>query len=103
LAIRPQAEVGQRGHLAASDEGDVMELSVYQMGWQAGWQEAERRGEMKVLARFYERQLQRQLTEADRTALTERVEALGVHRLLDVALELQGEALAAWLGDPAAS
>jgi predicted transposase YdaD len=80
---------------------DVMESSIYQMGKQRGEQEGELKGELKTLARLYERRLQRPLTEGERTAVAQRLEKLGVDRLLDVPQELSSDALAAWLDDPA--
>ena len=49
-----------------------------------------------------ERRLGRPLTEAERAALGERLDRLGVDRVDDVRETLAGEALAAWLADPAA-
>ena len=83
-----------------------MEISVYQMGKLEGQLESKLKGELKgeleTLALIYARQLQRPLTEAERSTLAQRVGTLSVDRLLDVA-EQSADALAEWLGDPAAS
>ena len=80
-----------------------MQSSVYQMGKVDGRQEGKQEGELKAVTRFYERRLQRPLTEAERDALAQRVGKLSIDRLYDVSEKLPADALAAWLGDPAAS
>jgi hypothetical protein len=72
-----------------------MQSAVYEMGRQ--------QGELNMLARFYERRLQRPLAEGERTALAQRLEKLGADPLIDAALKLSGDALAAWLAEPADS
>ena len=51
------------------------------------------------LLRFFARKLARPLTDAERTLLTSRLATLGAERLGDVALDLDGAQLAAWLED----
>jgi hypothetical protein len=95
VAMKDQRQRGlSESILKALSEEEAMQNPLYLMG--------EQKGEQKVVARFYERRLQRPLTEGERAALTQRIEKLGVDRLLDVPQELSADALAAWLGDPAA-
>lgn len=72
-----------------------MQSSIFEMGKQ--------RGEQNTMARLYERRLQRPLSEGERAALSQRLEKLGADRMLDVPVEMSPDALAAWLGDPAAN
>ena len=78
---------------------DVMQSSVYQMGWQEG----EQQGEQKTLVRHYEKRLGRPLTAEERATLGQRLATLGADRLDDVLFGLSPEAIAAWLGDPNAA
>jgi hypothetical protein len=78
---------------------DVRNNPVYEMGFRDGLLEAE----LKVFAHLYKWRLQRPLTEAERSALAQRVGKLSFDRLYDVSEELSPEALAAWLDDPATS
>ncbi len=80
-------------------EEDIMQGTAWEMGERRGKLE----GELRTLARLFERRLQRGLTEGERAALAQRLEQLGVDRLLDASQELAADALAAWLGDPATS
>jgi hypothetical protein len=60
-------------------------------------------GRMQTLARQFERRLGRSLAEGERKVLAERLDRLGEDRVDDALFALAGEALAAWLADPAAS
>ena len=51
------------------------------------------------MTRLFAKRLGRPLTEAEQQTVALRHEKLGLSRLEDVALEQQGEALAAWLAD----
>lgn len=106
LVVVAKKDQRQRGLdqaiLAVLSEEDVMQSSVYEMGMQRGELKGELKGEQKTLARIYERRLQRPLTDGERATLAQRIEKLGVDRLLDVPDDLSADALAAWLGDPAA-
>jgi hypothetical protein len=104
VATKDQRQRGLgQGILAVLSKEDVMQSSVYQMGKLDGVLEGELKGKLEMLAPLYERRLQRPLTEAERGTLAQRVGKLSVGRLLDVPLERSADALAEWLGDPAAS
>jgi exonuclease VII small subunit len=51
----------------------------------------------------FERRLRRALTDAERDTVRARFTTLGPERLGDVVLDLEGDALAAWIADPAAT
>ena len=57
---------------------------------------------LALLVRLYERRLGRELTEAERGTLRERLSRLGPARVGDVVLDLGAEELADWLADPEA-
>ena len=108
VATKDQRQRGlSRGILAVLSKEDVMQSSVYQMGKvdgkQEGKLEGELEGELKAVTQLYERRLGRVLSEGERDVLPKRLGMLGLDRLLDMPLELPADALAAWLGDPAAS
>jgi hypothetical protein len=63
----------------------------------------EQRGELRTLVRAYEPGLGRPLAGGERTTLTQRLEKVGIDRLLDLQRELPAAALAAWLADPSAT
>jgi hypothetical protein len=103
VATKDQRQRGlSRGILAGLSEEDIMQSSVYELGKQRGEQAGELKGEIKTVTRVYERRLQRPLVESERTVLAQRLDKLGIDRLLDVPQELSIDALTAWLGDPAA-
>ncbi len=54
------------------------------------------------LAHLFERRLKRSLTKAERATLRTRLGTVGPTRLGDVVLDLDADALAAWLADPGA-
>lgn len=60
-------------------------------------------GREQVLSRLFARRLGRALGEAEAQVLHARLASLGAERLSDVVLELEGDALAGWLNDPATS
>ena len=66
-----------------------------------GLQEGIQRGEREALTRLFMKRLGRALTEGEQQIVAARHEKLGLSRLEDVALELRGEDLKAWLADPA--
>ena len=80
-----------------------MESSVYRMGQRDGEERGEQRGEQKVLAKLFEKRLGRALADDERGVLVRKLGSLGYDRLVDVRDTLSPEALAAWLGDPAAT
>jgi len=51
----------------------------------------------------FERRLRRALTNAERATVRARFTTLGPERLSDVVLDLEGDALAAWITDPKAT
>ncbi len=63
-------------------------------------QEACLAGSLRWAQRQFERRLGRPLTETERATLTARFRGVGSERVLDVAFEREGPALAAWLADP---
>jgi hypothetical protein len=77
---------------------DPMQDQAFHRGNQQGVLE----GELRMLTRLYAWRLQRPLTDNERTVLARRVEKLGLRRVLEIRQELPADALAAWLGDPAA-
>jgi hypothetical protein len=107
-ATKDKRQRGLRGAiLALLSEEDVMQISVYELGWQHGEQAAREAGELKgglkILGQLYELRLGRALAEEERATLQERLGKLGAARLLVVQRELSPDALAAWLGDSGAS
>ena len=70
-------------------------------GLDAGIKKGRLEGERGALTRLFAKRVGRALTEAEQQTVALRHETLGLSRLEDVALELRGEALAAWLKDPA--
>ncbi len=57
---------------------------------------------LRFFARPFERKLGRRLAAGEQAVLAQRLGALGSDRIADVVLDLPRDALAAWLGDPAA-
>ncbi len=55
-----------------------------------------------ALEHQFERRLHRALTDSERDTLRVRLTSLGPERLGDVVLDLDGDALAAWIADPSA-
>lgn len=64
--------------------------------------EGRRAGLQSSLHHLFVRKLARPLTEEERAAIALRLDTLGPDRLGDAVLDLDAEALAAWLADPAA-
>lgn len=60
-------------------------------------------GRLEVCAEAFAKRLARPLTDAEWEVLADRLGRLGNDRLAAVAFTFEGEALAAWLADPAAS
>jgi hypothetical protein len=99
VATKDRRQRGLRGAiLAMLTEEDMMQSSAYELGKQRG----EQVGKLEMLASIYERRLGREMSEGERAVVVERLEKLGVERLLDLPLALSADALAAWLADPAA-
>lgn len=92
-----------------TEQGDEeRNLIVEIQEWFAQYQESfrkegEDRGRVAVFTRQFERRLGRPLAESERRVLAERLARLGEDRVDNVVLGFTGEALAAWLVDPAAS
>jgi hypothetical protein len=80
-------------------EEDVMQGTAFEMGKLRG----EQAGKLEMLAQLYELRLQRALAERERAVIAQRLEKLGAARLLRAPQEMAPDALAAWLGDPAAN
>ncbi len=72
-----------------------------QEGLNDGLQRGRMEGEREALTRLFVKRLGRPLTEAEQQTVALRHEKLGLSRLEDVALELRGEDLKAWLADDA--
>ncbi|HEU4410424.1 MAG TPA: hypothetical protein VFS43_34535 [Polyangiaceae bacterium] len=84
----------------------VMQNWIYKQGLAKGIEQGIEQGiergierGLRLFERVLERRLGRPLSEAERGALARRFQTLGPDRLGDVATELSGEALAAWLND----
>lgn len=58
---------------------------------------------LRPLVRQFERRLGRPLSDAERAALSTRLDVVGPERLGDVVLDLDSAALAAWLASPTAT
>jgi hypothetical protein len=69
-------------------------------GIERGIERGEKKGIEKMLARLFVRRLGRALTEREQQALAARTRAQAPEEVEDRALDLEGEALAAWLLDP---
>lgn len=74
-----------------------------EQGVEQGIEQGVARGLLQMLAMQFAQRLGRALTDAERTALDQRARTLGVERLGRAVLDLDAEALAAWLLDPAAT
>ncbi len=70
---------------------------------QEGRLEGEHEGRVATHARIFSKRLGRPLSDAEHAVLAERLDRLGEDRIVDLFLTHDGEALAAWLADPAAS
>ncbi|WP_438030707.1 hypothetical protein [Sorangium sp. So ce233] len=88
-----------------SEERDfIMETREWYEQWNARrMKEAEERGQLQMTARLCAMRLGRPLTEAETTALAERLDRLREDRVGEVVLSSSAEALAAWLSDPNAT
>jgi hypothetical protein len=62
----------------------------------------EDRGRTKIYVRLFAQRLGRALTDRERATVEQHLQTLGDERLNAVVLSSSPEALAAWLGDPAA-
>lgn len=62
--------------------------------------EQRRREDSELLSRLFARRLRRELTAMEQTALRTRLDLVGPARMGDVVIDLDGDALAAWLADP---
>ncbi|MFS8070005.1 MAG: hypothetical protein ACMG6S_26875 [Byssovorax sp.] len=65
-------------------------------------QEGKHEGRVATHARVFAKRLGRPLSDAEHAVLAERLDRLGEDRLVDLFLTHDGDALAAWLADPAA-
>jgi hypothetical protein len=64
-------------------------------------QEGKLKGRVATHARVFSRRLGRPFSDAERAVLAERLDRLGEDRLVDLVLTHDGDALAAWLTEPA--
>jgi hypothetical protein len=71
-------------------------------GLEQGLDQGIDRGKSVELERLFARRVGRPLSEAEQRSFAEKLASLGHERLEDVLFEKRAEALAAWLGDPAA-
>ena len=90
LGLTPALEKGARAHR----EGLLQ-------GLRKGFDEGRNEG-LAPLAHLFARKLGRPLDDHEREILIARLGALGPDRLGDIALDLDGAALALWLADPSA-
>lgn len=99
------ASTAPRRYAAQREDYESLE-EVFQEGRQEGHTEGREEGidpGIAPLRRLFERKLERALASEEPAMLTARLVSLGPDRLGDVALDLEGEALATWLGDLAAT
>jgi hypothetical protein len=75
---------------------------LVKFGEDRGYDRGYDRGRTETCVRLFARRLGRALTDSERATVEQRLKALGEERLDDVVLSSGPEALAAWLGDPAA-
>lgn len=97
----PRSDALKEWFMSINDEGMIERSRPFRAGEARG----EARGEVQGLAplvRLFERKLQRALADGERVRLLERLHTLGPERLGDAALDLDGDALGAWLADDAA-
>ncbi|MFO0591154.1 MAG: Uma2 family endonuclease [Polyangiaceae bacterium] len=86
-----RAEGREEGRVEGREEGRV-----------EGREEGRKEAAAAMLHQLFERKLRRPLTEGERAEIDARLTRLGAARLGDVVLDLAGDALDAWLRDPAA-
>lgn len=80
---------------------DIGEQRGLQKGLQQGLQQGLNDG-LAPLARLFARRLNRPLSEQELQLLVTRLDSLGANRLGDVVLDLDSDALQAWLTNPSA-
>jgi hypothetical protein len=85
---------------AMLDEIDKLLLREIPMLREA-FEEGEAKGIEKMLRELFVRRMGRELSAAEQEALAKRAGALGPNKLLGAGVMLEGDALAAWLLDPA--
>ncbi len=104
IVIQTHLDARRRGAPTESIMVDTSEAralieKVFTRGLNKGLDEGRSEG-LAPLAHLFARKLDRSLTERERESLIARLDALGPDRLGDVALDLDGTALALWLADP---
>lgn len=82
---------------AMDDQGVTFSSKLYRRGRDDGMLAG-----LGPIQHQFERKLGRKLTEPERETLRQRLESVGAVRLGDVALDLDGDALAAWIASPTA-
>jgi len=89
------------GMVAKEAENEIMTLAerLRQEGEERGLTKGLTKG-LAPLAHQFERRLKRRLSQDERSILQIRLHHLGPDRLGDVVLDLDPNALAAWLADP---
>lgn len=92
------------GEGAASQENVMVDTTearaLIKRVWNAGHTQGISRGEQRALTRQFEHRLARPLSAEEHSTLAARFESVGPERLGDLVLDLDGDALAAWLADP---
>jgi hypothetical protein len=79
-----------------------LKQEIRQEGKLEGELEGELKGRVATHAGLVAKRLGRPLSEAEHAVLAERLDRLGEDRIFDLVLTHDGDALAAWLADPAA-
>ena len=108
ILVRWRFEIPAEAAQRDSDEENFMATAhelfetFEQQAVQRGLQQGVAQGVVLVLGHLFGRRLGRALTDNEMGVVRSRLETLGEDRLDDLALTLDGPALAAWLADPTA-
>jgi len=98
-------DIARRGIVVPALEGDpmIIDYKILKAEWEVKRklivEEGRKEGRSPLLFQF-EHRLSRPLTDAERAAVSARLDVVGPRRLGEVVLTLPADALAAWLADP---